>query len=306
VATLQAGTGVTVTNGSGEGVSPTVAIGQAVGTTDSPQFNNLTATGTVSANAVSVTNGVGAGSATITGTTATSVLTVDGIEIDTTGATSNDFLKYNGAKFVPSVVPASILSGTILAPNVTTASLTSLSTLTSLTVSGNVTVDTNTFFVNSGTNRVGIINTSPSYALDVNGDINAASALRIGGNTVGTFTSYTPTITPFSGSFTTLGAVYGKYTRVGKYVHVFFDFTITTNGTAGTFINVTKPITSVATLGSGTGALGVATEIAVAGYFGVVRDAGTTAVLITGTPGSPTYMGANGARIAGHFSYEAA
>lgn len=106
VATLQAGTGVTVTNGSGEGVSPTVAIGQAVGTTDSPQFVGVTATGTVSANAVSVTNGVGAASATITGTTATSILTVDGIEIDTTGATSNQVLAYNGTKFAPSTPTA--------------------------------------------------------------------------------------------------------------------------------------------------------------------------------------------------------
>ena len=210
-----------------------------------------------------------------------------------------DTLTTNRTFTLPNVSGTAITTGNL-------SSITSTGTLSSLTVTGDVTVDTSTLKVDSTNNRVGVVNASPAYALDVTGDINASSALRIGGNAIGTFTTYTPTITPATGAFTTLGAVYGKYTRVGKYVHVFFDFTITTNGTAGTFINVTKPITSVATLGSGTGALGVATEIAVAGTFGVVRDASTTGVLITGTPGSATYMGANGARIAGHFSYEAA
>lgn len=45
VQSLVAGTGVTLTNNSGEGATPTVAIGQAVGTTDSPTFNSLTVNG---------------------------------------------------------------------------------------------------------------------------------------------------------------------------------------------------------------------------------------------------------------------
>jgi len=97
----------------------------------------------VSANAVSVTNGVGAGSATITGTTATSVLTVDGIEIDTTGASTNQVLTYNGTKFAPSApgaAAAGSLAGTTLASNVVSSSLTSVGTLTSLEVAGLATV----------------------------------------------------------------------------------------------------------------------------------------------------------------------
>lgn len=43
--TLTAGTGVTVTNGSGAAGNPTVAIGQAVATTDTPTFAGLTVTG---------------------------------------------------------------------------------------------------------------------------------------------------------------------------------------------------------------------------------------------------------------------
>jgi trimeric autotransporter adhesin len=47
VASLVAGTGVTLTNNSGESATPTVAIGQAVGTASNVQFANITATGTV-------------------------------------------------------------------------------------------------------------------------------------------------------------------------------------------------------------------------------------------------------------------
>ena len=43
VASLTAGTGVTLTNNSGEGATPTIAIGQAVGTGDSVTFVNVTA-----------------------------------------------------------------------------------------------------------------------------------------------------------------------------------------------------------------------------------------------------------------------
>jgi len=259
------------------------------------------------------------GSLAVTGSVSTGLVDAVGT-ITAQNSSGQDAVRLQGrtggsSNLRVSLTPATLTGNrTVTLPNatgtaITTGNLsdiTSTGTLSSLTVSGDVTVDTSTLKVDSTNNRVGVVNASPAYALDVTGDINASSALRIGGNAIGTFTTYTPTITPASGAFTTLGAVYGKYTRVGKYVHVFFDFTITTNGTAGTFINVTKPITSVATLGSGTGALGVATEIAIAGTFGCVRDSSTTSVLITGTPGSATYMGANGARIAGHFSYEAA
>lgn len=111
VQTLQAGTGVTITNGTGEGSSPTIAIGQAVATTSSPQFAAVTATGTIAANALTATTSVGAASASISGTTATSVLTVDGIEIDTTGATTNQVLAYNGTKFVPTTSSSTATTG---------------------------------------------------------------------------------------------------------------------------------------------------------------------------------------------------
>ena len=50
VASLVAGTGVTLTNNTGEGATPTVAIGQAVATTSNVTFNNITANGTTTLN----------------------------------------------------------------------------------------------------------------------------------------------------------------------------------------------------------------------------------------------------------------
>jgi hypothetical protein len=52
---ITAGTGVTVTHTPSEGSSPTVAIGQAVGTTDSPSFAGLTLTGDAAVNGGDVT-----------------------------------------------------------------------------------------------------------------------------------------------------------------------------------------------------------------------------------------------------------
>ena len=49
VASLVAGTGVTLSNNSGENATPTIAIGQSVATTATPTFGNLTINGTITA-----------------------------------------------------------------------------------------------------------------------------------------------------------------------------------------------------------------------------------------------------------------
>jgi hypothetical protein len=101
VQTVSAGTGVTVTGGTGEGSTPTIAIGQAVATTSSPQFVEITTTSTAFLAAATVTNALSANSLSATTSITGASLTIDGIEIDTTGATSNQVLQYNGTKFAP-------------------------------------------------------------------------------------------------------------------------------------------------------------------------------------------------------------
>jgi hypothetical protein len=76
VASVSGGTGVAVTSGTGEGSTPSIAIGQDVGTTANVQFTSVTS----------------------------STLTVDSIELDPTGATTGQALVFNGTKFAPAAV----------------------------------------------------------------------------------------------------------------------------------------------------------------------------------------------------------
>lgn len=57
VSNVTGGTGVTVTHTAGEGSAPSVAIGQAVGTTDNVTFNNVSADGTLTATGTTTLNG---------------------------------------------------------------------------------------------------------------------------------------------------------------------------------------------------------------------------------------------------------
>jgi hypothetical protein len=77
------------------------------------------------------------------------------------------------------------LTATALGSAVVDSSLTSVGPLTSLAVNGDVTIDTDVLKVNTTTNRVGINNATPSYALDVTGDINTTGRYKRNGKTAG-------------------------------------------------------------------------------------------------------------------------
>lgn len=63
--------------------------------------------------------------------------------------------------------------------------------------------------------------------------------------------TWTPTISSLTGTITTVGAVAGTYTKVGRQVTVWANWTITTNGTGATAVAVSglpfTPSTSVVT-----------------------------------------------------------
>lgn len=118
VASLVAGTGVTVSNNSGEGATPTVAIGQAVATSDSPTFAGLALGGDIvfegaTADAYETT-------LTVTDPTADRTITL------------------------PNVSGTVITTGNL-------SSITSVGTLSSLTISGDLTVNGTTTTINSTT-----------------------------------------------------------------------------------------------------------------------------------------------------------
>lgn len=55
------------------------------------------------------------------------------------------------------------------------------------------------------------------------------------------WSTYTPTVSSFSGSFTSVSAT-GRYKQLGKTVHIAINVSITTNGTAATDVRATLPV----------------------------------------------------------------
>lgn len=118
------------------------------------------------------------------------------------------------------------------------------------------------------------------------------------------WTSWTPTISASSGSFTSVTCNQAKYVQINKTVIGRIDISITTNGTAAGSLQWTLPVTgSFAQSGNGDG-------------FGVAREMNTTGNLFYCYPTSTTlarwvrydnaYGLASGYRVTGTFSYEAA
>ena len=100
--------------------------------------------------------------------------------------------------------------------------VTSLGTLTSLGISGDLTVDTNTLKVDSATNRVGILNVSPDVSLDIGSATDAVhvpvgtTAQRPGTPAAGYF-RYNADLEQFEGYTDTWGAIGGGGTNTFTY-----------------------------------------------------------------------------------------
>lgn len=172
VASLVAGTGVTITNNSGEGATPTVAIGQAVASSDSPTFAGLTinggsvvfegATADAYETTISITDPTADQTITIPDTTGTVITTGNLSAITSLGVLTSGIV-FEGATDdayeTTLTVTDPTADRTITLPNVdgtviTTgnlSSITSVGTLDSLTITGNLTVNGTTTTVNSTT-----------------------------------------------------------------------------------------------------------------------------------------------------------
>jgi len=91
--------------------------------------------------------------------------------------------------------------------------------------------------------------------------------------------TWTPTITPQSGSITTLGAVSGKYTKIGNTVFLWIKVAITVVGTASGDCNISGIPFSASQSGNGSGVNSSNITIAVR------QNSGTSALFCSATTG---------------------
>ena len=115
----------------------------------------------------------------------------------------------------------------------------------------------------------------------------------------GAWTTFTPTVAATSGTITTVTGASGAYIQIGKTVHVWWQATITTNGTGSGSITFTVPVTPK-----------------VGGLFPVYgRESSITGVILTGTIVGATvqvfkydnsYPAADGSTLTVSCTYEAA
>jgi hypothetical protein len=96
--------------------------------------------------------------------------------------------------------------------------------------------------------------------------------------------TYTPTVTSGTGSITSYN-VYGRYTKIGRVVHVQTEIDITNAGTGGSTLNFTVPFTSAASpFGTLVGLEVNVTGAAVAGYFSASNVLGQVFLATGGSP----------------------
>jgi hypothetical protein len=107
--------------------------------------------------------------------------------------------------------------------------------------------------------------------------------------------TWTTTVTPFSGSFTTLGTVTARYQRYGKTVFCRVQIPITTNGTAAGRIDFTLPFTAA------TSFTGCGVDATTGNQLSIRQVTGTTAGIARY---DNVYPGANGANLVVSFFYE--
>lgn len=131
------------------------------------------------------------------------------------------------------------------------------------------------------------------------GDVITGTGFKIGSghDTATAWTSYTPTVTAGSGTFTSVAAT-GFYKQIGKTVHFTASITITTIGSAGTSVLATLPVTASANKFMVSGRETASTGLMVQGFI----NASATQVLVQKYDG--TFLGANGYVITVSGTYE--
>ncbi len=164
---IAGGTGITVTNANGVAGNPTIS-------TTITQYTDALAVSAVEAESTLALTGA----VTIASTLGVTGATTLGSTVGITGATSiGSTLGVTGNTTVGGTM--GVTGATTLSDALTVSGATTLSG--GATISGDLTVDTSTMKIDSTNNRVGIVQSSPAYPLDVTGDVNFTGTLRKSG-----------------------------------------------------------------------------------------------------------------------------
>ena len=103
--------------------------------------------------------------------------------------------------------------------------------------------------------------------------------------------TFTPTAVSSAGTITTIGAVAGNYTKIGRVVNVHFRITITTNGTGAGAVNVTLPFTCSTATGT---AIASGRDVAISGKM-LQGTLGPSSNVVGVVEYDNSYPGADGA-----------
>lgn len=270
VQALTAGDNITVTNNSGEGTTPTIAVNA------SPTFTTVSAT-TVSATNVNSTNLSGELTGNVSGNSGTTTKLKTAVTINGTS--------FDGSANVTVTANAATLTGTELKNTVVTSSLTSVGTLSSLSVSGDATVSGN--LTVNGT--LTTINSTTISVDDINielGSVNTPSNTTANG---GGLTLRGTTDKTFNWSNTTSAWTSSEHIALSSGKNILLNgstsgtITLAANATAGT-----NTITLPATTGTviTTGDIGTVSNAMLAGSIAysklTLSNSITTSDLATG------------------------
>jgi len=134
-------------------------------------------------------------------------------------------------------------------------------------------------------------------------ELGVATATSINGVTLdnNAWSTWVPTVSAQSGTFTTLGTVTARYKQLGKTIFFYISIPITTNGTAAGYVQATLPSAAANTANQSA----VGRENSLTGKSLGARIVVNTANLQF-TFYDATYPGADGANIAGSGQYEIA
>ena len=127
---------------------------------------------------------------------------LDNERVRTTSISDNDVLVYNGTAqvFENQQFDHGGLTGLSDDDHTQYLLVDGSRSASSLTIDGNLTVDTSSLFVDSSSNRVGVNNLSPSEALDVSGNATVSGSVSAGGHYLSSFVPLNPPVRIQSGA----------------------------------------------------------------------------------------------------------